>query len=594
MNLRTKQILITNLLVFISILVVSGFSYYALNKAGHENISTMETYMRDQYDKMLKDQVDIVTNELDGIVNQIDAGVITEDEGKLIAADIIRNAVYGENNAGYFWADDLEGNNIVLLGGDSEGTNRLDLQDIDDKYIIQEFISQAKNGGGYVDYKFRRPSGTEPIPKRGYSKLYEPFGWVIGTGNYVDDIDHYIADQRIENEQVITQNMLIIVGVAILMLVLGVVGATLYSISLTRPIRRINDQLKEVSELNFAENANMVQLTKRKDEIGSMAQSVQHLSMELMQVIQEIQRFTRTLNKHVSDMTEISSMTKENSDAVVNAIDEFAQGAQEQAGDAQESVYSLEALNEHIDTSNQLAEEVMAFSEKVKSQQEVGETSVTELVQEFTNTLDVIKKLNSDIDNLNEHSNNINEIIVVIEGIAGQTNLLALNASIEAARAGEAGKGFAVVASEIRSLAEQTTQSTKEINDIIRLVTESVDASKANMDYSNTSIQQAFEKMQDVRETFNETSNLTRQSGAKMKDVKTSFTSINQSKEMALHAIQSISAVTEENAAASEEINASMTTQKEIIGELDAIAKEVSDNTRLLNELMERFKLEHE
>ncbi len=129
-------------------------------------------------------------------------------------------------------------------------------------------------------------------------------------------------------------------------------------------------------------------------------------------------------------MAQISSTTKENSVTVVNAVDEFAQGAQEQAEDAQESVTSLESLNAFIAQSNTLAEEVSELSNKVFSRQEAGNESVRSLVEEFNTTLDVIQKLNDDIENLSEHSKSINDIISVIEGIAGQTNLLALNASI--------------------------------------------------------------------------------------------------------------------------------------------------------------------
>ncbi len=97
--------------------------------------------------------------------------------------------------------------------------------------------------------------------------------------------------------------------------------------------------------------------------------------------------------------------------------------------------------------------------------------------------------------------------------------------------------------------------------------------------------------MNNVKSTFEETSEITAKSNEKVKSVQVSFEGINSAKEEALHSIQSISAVTEENAAASEEINASMMTQKEIISDLDAIAKQVSDNSNRLNELMKRFTI---
>lgn len=591
MKLRTKQVLVTNLLMLVTVIVLSGVAMFSLSSTSSKSIDELEVFMNDSYNAGIKSQVEMVISELDGIQNQVAAGLIDEEQGKIIAADIIRQTKYGES--GYFWADDTDGNNVVLLGNkDVEGTNRLDLKDSNGLEIVKEMITLSKNGGGYLDYYFPRPNEDVAALKRGYVMLYEPYDWVIGTGNYVDDIEAAIAVKREENDATLASSLFVLLGVAAVLLIGGVVVATGFSFSITKPIIGMTQLLEKMSQLNIGNSQELKKMKARKDEIGSMAKSLDLLSDEFRKVIAEMFEFTDVLNKHVGNMSEISAMTKENSNSVVDAVDEFAKGAQEQAEDAQQSVYSLEALNEYIKTSTDLAGDVLEVSNKLDDQQKDGNASVSGLVDEFGQTLTVISNLNKDIENLNTHSKSINDIVVAIEGIAGQTNLLALNASIEAARAGEAGKGFAVVATEIRNLAEQTTNSTQEINNIIQLVMQSVEASKANMDVSNTSIQSAFNQLNLVKESFAVSLDLSNISSDKMSEVKESYIDINKSKDTALQSISSISAVTEENAAAAEEINASMITQKDTISELDSVAREVEKNTMVLNELISKFNID--
>lgn len=124
----------------------------------------MEAQLRSSYDSTVKTQVEIVISELNGIVNQVNDGVITMSEGRTIAADVIRNAKYGES--GYFWADDFDGNNVVLLGReDVEGKSRIDLQDKTGQYIIKDLVNIAKSGGGYYDYYFPKAGEDEALPK---------------------------------------------------------------------------------------------------------------------------------------------------------------------------------------------------------------------------------------------------------------------------------------------------------------------------------------------------------------------------------------------------------------------------------------------
>mgnify|MGYP001827623907 CR=1 FL=1 len=500
MKFLTKQILLSFCLITLTVVALTVSSFILMDNLRTDDYAELKGVLENDYDNSIRNQIEVITSQLTGILNQVDEGIITEEEGKLIAADIIRTARYGEN--GYFFVDDLKGVNVVLLGLEHvEGVSREESQDSNGNYLTKEFRAVAQSGGGYVDFWWPKPDETEGSLKRAYVELFEPFGWVIGTGNYLDDINIILDEKKQSSEAVGKSNLLLIVSIGAIVLIVGMAIAGFFSVTITKPIKLITKQLKQIATLDIRASQDLNSLSTRTDEIGIMAKSVSLLTDEFSNIIHEILTFSKQLQHHSNDMSKIAELTNTTTISIVNAVEEFTVGAQDQAEEANNSASSLDSLNDYITTSSQLADSVIASSIKVVDQQVIGGKSVEELVKEFKASRAAIDSLSNNIEELSEHSKSINDIVTTIEGIAAQTNLLALNASIEAARAGEAGKGFAVVASEIRSLAEQTTASTSEINGIINLVTNSVDASKNDFTTSSKSVNISYEKMNQVKET---------------------------------------------------------------------------------------------
>jgi methyl-accepting chemotaxis protein len=189
MKLKSKIAIMVGIILIVSVVFLGAFAIINLNTNGQTAIEDLENVMYDQYDQNIEYQVSIVITQLNGVMKHIEDGLLTEAEGKKVAASIIRDARYGES--GYFWADDFEGNNVVLLGReDVEGSNRLDLEDTQGLMIIKEMIKIAdEDGRGFIDYYFPRPGEDEAKRKRGFVRHFEGFDWVVGTGNYVDDIE---------------------------------------------------------------------------------------------------------------------------------------------------------------------------------------------------------------------------------------------------------------------------------------------------------------------------------------------------------------------------------------------------------------------
>ncbi|MFQ8877056.1 MAG: cache domain-containing protein [Roseburia hominis] len=116
------------------------------------------------------------------------------EEAETRGADLLRELRYG--NGGYFWADTYDGENVVLLGSATEGTNRMETKDADGYQMVKEIIRVGQEpDGGYTDYVFPKEGETESSPKRSYSRAFEPFGWVVGTGNYIDYIDETVEKE---------------------------------------------------------------------------------------------------------------------------------------------------------------------------------------------------------------------------------------------------------------------------------------------------------------------------------------------------------------------------------------------------------------
>jgi methyl-accepting chemotaxis protein len=169
-----KRILIVVLVSFLTTVALSQTAF-CRPKTGHGSAAQ---------DQVIKAGVEIAISMLQTISAKQQKGEMTLEQAKQLGADLLRGLRHGKD--GYFWADTIEGINVVLYGQkDVEGKDRLELKDAKGKLLVKDLIAKAKAGGGYEDYWFPKENETTPLPKRGYVKLFEPFGWVVGTGYYL-------------------------------------------------------------------------------------------------------------------------------------------------------------------------------------------------------------------------------------------------------------------------------------------------------------------------------------------------------------------------------------------------------------------------
>lgn len=471
-KVRTKLVIVM-VIALIALALCAVISNTSLSGLGDNALDIIENDMRSSYDEQIKAQVDNVISLCQSIYNRYEKGEYTLDEAEKLAADQIRDLRYGNN--GYFWVDTYDGTNVVLLGNDTEGTNRMDAVDTNGFAYIQAIINAGKQeDGGFTDYVFPREGETESSPKRAYSKAFEPFGWVLGTGNYTDDIDDDVLDVKNEFSSYESNSRMAIIGIAVVMEVILISVLTLITISIVKPLKKSLAHIEEIAQGDFSKEFEQ-DLLKRKDDFGQLADSLEKMRSEMNNLIGEVKSEALEITGMVQEIDTSLQALDDQIENVSATTEELAAGMEETAASSEEinaMSHEIESAAKSIaersqDGANE-ADEIRERAVKIKKDTDENDRRTRSIHEEINESL---TKALEDIKVVDQ----INVLAKSIMDITGQTNLLALNASIEAARAGEAGKGFAVVADEIRVLAEQSKAAVAHIQEVTVNVTAAVE-----------------------------------------------------------------------------------------------------------------------
>lgn len=500
-KVRTK---LTIILALVVLLVASEcfISIKNMDQLKNKALETMEQSSRQSYDDSIKEQVGVVISLLKEINEEYKSGKYSLDEAKKIAADEIREMRYGE--AGYFWVDQSDGTNVVLLGSSTEGTNRMNTKDADGYQMVKEIIRVAvQDGGGYTDYVFPKEGETESSPKRSYSEYFQPFDWVIGTGNYTDYIDTAIDKQDDEFSSYALNKAYSLIGSGICMLIVVAVLVALIAIDISKSLRKIKEQFDVIAGGNFAQKMQQPMLN-RKDDFGQLANALETMRESVRSLLAKVKDEAANIDRVVETIdTNVYNLNAE--------IEDVSATTEELAASSEETAASAEQINGMTQQIDEAAKEIAVRAQDGATEsQEIHKRAVKtkdDTVANRTKVKQIMSDIRESLEQALEDAKVVEQIGVLADSIlniTAQTNLLALNASIEAARAGEAGRGFAVVAEEIRVLAEQSKDAVANI----QAVTENVNKAVGNLandsnrllDFVDTDIVEclnSFEKMAD-------------------------------------------------------------------------------------------------
>ncbi|MBU8575107.1 methyl-accepting chemotaxis protein [Bacillus pumilus] len=371
-----------------------------------------------------------------------------------------------------------------------------------------------------------------------------------------------------------------------------IVIAVFLNIGLTRsivtPIKSLSYRAKQIAEGNLAVERLDIQ---RKDEIGGLNESFNQMTDQLISLIKEISNVSNQVETFSIQLDDENKKLMESANQVSVSTDEMANGSQAISEDLQHGVSLIEKMDQHGRKNSERSQTVIQSTEDAIEAVESGKHTLTETKTAIEKNTHATRQIEQSAGEFTQYASGISAMAKTVSDIADQTNLLSLNAAIEAARAGEAGKGFAVVADEIRKLADESSNATRQIFDMVSHIERGIQSiSQTVKEGVKLSLQQ--------QDAMDKTSHSFEDIETKAQHIKQEMAVLNdqivQSTELGgqvLNSIENISAVVEETAAGSEEISASANEQLQSFHQMNKQVEELMSMTARLNETVHRFKL---
>ncbi|WNB91317.1 HAMP domain-containing methyl-accepting chemotaxis protein [Bacillus sp. NEB1478] len=400
--------------------------------------------------------------------------------------------------------------------------------------------------------------------------------------------DNLMAEGKMDVAAAEKQVVSIITILGIAIVIAAVVIGYIISRMIAKPVVKMADMLNDIADGDLTMDPIQI---KNKDEIGMLAEGINHMGMNLAGLIRQVRATSEQLAASSEELSASADQTSLATEQIATTIGEVAGGSQEQVRTVENIVEAMNQLSAGIQQISVSMQTMSESSSKSLQVAEGGNTTIRKTIGQMDAIHTSISNTSEVVKNLGEQSQEITNIVDVITDISGQTNLLALNAAIEAARAGEQGRGFAVVADEVRKLAEQSSSSAQQIGQLITSIQELTDqavkamesgteevASGRNLVHeSGAAFQSLFESVAEVSNQVGEISAATQQMSA--------------STEHVVHSIEVISHMAETAASSTQEVSASAEEQLASMEEISSSSNALSQLAEEMNETINKFKV---
>ncbi|MFJ8088153.1 methyl-accepting chemotaxis protein [Lysinibacillus sp. NPDC095746] len=574
-SIQGKLIIISLALLIIPSLVI-GLASYNKAKKGMDDIG----------EQVIKNSVESSLQLIELANESVKRGDIPLE----VAQEQVREAILGLKDSegkrpsnypgdlgeyGYIYALDEKG--TFLAHPTREGENLWDGKDSNGHYFIQEVTEKALAGGGFTQYEFELPGQDVLADKIIYSAKDPNWGWIIASGTYMQDF----------NKE--ANSLLLVIGITLLgAIIIGTAVVILVSRHLALPVRKLSKRVREVAKGNLTVEIENLQ---RSDEIGQLNEGFNEMVDQLKTLITDVEEAIVEIQSTSSNLTSVAEETNAYGDEIVKAINEVSDGAVKQASDAEDTNRTAIDFAQQIEVLHDKNEVMLEASQHMKRSNQEGLLNLNNLKEKSHESSELINNVYAVFNSLIVKVREIEGIVGTITEISDQTNLLALNASIEAARAGEHGKGFAVVAEEVRKLADQTSVATELVRTTLKGIESETNLVNNEMKKTNVIVHQQNDSVAITESSFKEIQLAVEKIISVIGEMTAGVEYLNGSKDNMMQSIESIAMISEKNAAASEEVTASVDEQQRAIQLVSESSSDLTDEITALQESIKRFIL---
>ncbi|MGK0468289.1 methyl-accepting chemotaxis protein [Clostridium sp.] len=379
--------------------------------------------------------------------------------------------------------------------------------------------------------------------------------------------------------------------VLVLSLIFVIAVGTKFSGKITKPMEKLIKVLAKIKDGDFTQRVNQNKYASL--EVQQIIEAVNNMIEDMVIVLRNVVDSSNKVKESAESLAATTEQSNAVGDEVASAVQQIAQGANEQSQILDESVNYSTTLGKEVNKTTINAKNMIKASLEVKHSTEEGIIVVNNLRSVFEENTKANDEVANKVEILAENSNKISAITDTIKAITEQTNLLALNASIEAARAGEAGRGFAVVAEEVRKLAEQSSVSASEIDTVINVIRTSVNEVLEQIVYSKELDAKTGKSVQTTNDTFKKIESAMELLQNDMNSVDNSLKEISSYKDKVSEKIENAASVSQETAATAEEVSASTEEQAAGLQEIVGAAENLNALAENLRDSVSKFKVEN-